>query len=61
MKYRFEVWQQTGFVEIEADDPAEAGEKVKEHGLDSPSDGIVFDPYCDGQEWELRIRRKECP
>lgn len=54
MKHRFTVWQPIGFVEVEASSKDEAEEKIDECGYNSEDDGIEFEPYCDGQEYEIR-------
>jgi len=52
--FRFVVWQPIGFADVEANSKDEAKAKVDEYGYDSEDDGIDFEPYCDGQEYEIR-------
>ena len=58
-KFRFQVWQPVGFVEVEDENASDAEEKVFEHGLNADDEGIDFDPYSDGQEMELRLQGNE--
>jgi hypothetical protein len=54
-KYQFKIWEPIGTVTVEAKSEGEALEKVEELGWDdNEGDGISFDPFNDGQEWEIR-------
>ena len=49
-EYRFEVWERVGFVTVDADNEDEAAEMA----WDYQSEDCDFEPYNDGQYYEIR-------